>query len=200
MKERSSYHVSTLLEFTILIYFKAYKEHLASVEGEDPSRLDMTILFLRHTSRMVELFTDKHAIYQICDPRLQDINDSLKFFTQWQQQTTTGKEFISAKLWFDLQSMILGFTAMVRTKLSRFPGTLIKPAIVNQDVVENHFSQLRGANAQNENPTYQLTLGTQNSIIFGQTTISKKSNTGGMKNYSFAGLPKEKIFGKKTRE
>ena len=184
--------------FTIVICFKAYKEHLASIEGEDPTKLDMTILFLRHTSRMVELFSDKHAIYQICDPRLQDLNDSLQFFKEWQHQANTGKEFVSAKLWFDLQSMILGFTALVKAKLSRFPGTSIKPAIVNQDVVENHFSQLRGANAQNENPTYQLTRGTQNSIIFGQTTISKKSNTGGVKNDSFAGLPKEKIFGKKT--
>ena len=179
--------------------FKAYKEHLASIEGEDPTKLDMTILFLHHTSRMVELFTDKHAIYQICDPRLQDLNDSLQFFKEWQQQANTGKEFLSAKLWFDLQSMILGFTAIGKAKLSRFPGTSIKPAIANQDVVENHFSQLRGANAQNENPTYQLTRGTQNSIIFGQTTISKKSNTGGVKNDSFAGLPKEKIFGKDCR-
>ena len=159
----------------------------------------MSILFLRHTSRMVELFSDKHVIYHTRDTRIQDLNDSLQFFTEWQQQATTGKEFVSSKLWFDLQSMILGFTAMVRTKLSRFPGTLIKPAIVNQDVVENHFSQLRGANGQNENPTYQLTQGTQNSIIFGQTTISKKSNTGGMNNGSFAGLPKEKIFGKNNK-
>ena len=94
--------------------------------------------------------------------------------------------------------MILGLTALVKTKLSRFPGTSIKPPIVNQDLVENHFSQLRGANAQYENLTYQLTRGTQNSIIFKQTTISKKSNTGGVKNVSFAGLPKEKIFGKNT--
>ena len=101
----------------------------------------MTILFLRHTSRMVELFSDKHAIYQICDPRLQDLNESLWFFKEWQQHANIGKEFISAKLWFDLQSMILGFTAIVKAKLSRFPGTSIKPAIVNQDVVENHFSQ-----------------------------------------------------------
>ena len=159
----------------------------------------MTILFLTHTSRMVELFSDRHAIYHPHDSRLQDLNESLKFFGEWQREATNEKEFISKKLWFDLQSMILGFTAMVNTKLSKFPGTLIKPAIINQDVVENHFSQLRAANGQNENPTYQLTLGTQNSVILGQTTISKKCNTGGMKNSSFAGLPKEGIFGKANK-
>ena len=61
-------------------------------------------------------------------------------------------------------------------------------------------SQLRGANGQNENLTNLLPQGTQNSIIFGQTTISKKSNTGGIKNYTFVGLPKEKIFAKCNKE
>ena len=116
----------------------------------------MTILFLHYTSRIVELFSDRHAIYHLHDPRIQELNECLKFFTEWQQEATNGKEFVSSKLWFDLQSMIMGFGAMVKTKLSRFPGTLIKPAIINQDVVENHFSQLQGANGQNENPTYQL--------------------------------------------
>ena len=68
---------------------------------------------------------------------------------------------------------------------------------MNQDLVENHFSQLRSAIGQNENPTYLLTQGTQNSIIFGQTTISKKSNTGTSRNSSFAELPKENLFSKK---
>jgi hypothetical protein len=96
-----------------------------------------------------------------------------------------------------MQSMILGFITLVKVKLARFPGSVIKPAIMNQDLVENHFSQLRAANGQNENPTYLLTQGTQNLIIFGQTTVSKKSNTGTSRNSSFAELPKENLFSKK---
>ena len=67
--------------------------------------------------------------------------------------------------------------------------------------MKNHFSQLRGANGQNENPTYQLTQGTQNSVIFGQSIVSKKSNTGGMKSNLFVGLPNKSLFGrnKKTK-
>ena len=76
---------------------------------------------------------------------------------------------------------------------------MIKPAIVNQDLVENHFSPLRGANRQNENPTYQLTQATQNSVIFGQSIVSKKSNTGGMKRNSFVGLPNKSLFGKNDK-
>ena len=88
---------------------------------------------------------------------------------------------------------------LVREKLSRFPGSVIKPAIVNQDLVENRFSQLRGANGQNENPTYQLTQAAQNSVIFGQSIVSKKSNTGGMKSNSFVGLPNKSLFDKNDK-
>ena len=84
--------------------------------------------------------------------------------------------------------MILAF--MVKTKLARFPGSFIKPAIVNEDVLENHFSQLQSANGQNG----------QNSIIFGQSAISRKCNTGNSKNTSIMSLPKENIFGKKHTE
>ena len=130
----------------------------------------------------MKLFSDKHGVFHVNDNRIRELNHGLQFFTEWQQQCTSGKAFVSSKLWFDLQSMVIGLTSMVRTKLTRFPEAVIKPAIVNQDIVENHFLQLRGDNGQNENPTYQLTQGTQNSVIFGQPTVSKKSNTGGTKN------------------
>lgn len=86
---------------------------------------------------------------------------------------------------------------MVSYKLSKFPDAVVRPAIVNQDACENHFSQLRGANAQNENPTYLLTQSTQNAVIFGQSVISQKSNTGMEKNESMAELPFGHIFKKK---
>ena len=114
-----------------MYHLKAYKAHLGIIKEENPDRLDLSITLLKHTSNMVELFSDKHGIYHVNDNRILALNDLLKFFTEWKQQTTNGKEFVSAKLWFDLQSMILGFTSMVREKL--------KPAILNQDLVENHF-------------------------------------------------------------
>ena len=42
---------------------------------------------------------------------------------------------------------------------------VIEPAIVNQNIVENHFNQLRGTNSQKDNPTYQTIQGTQNPVI-----------------------------------
>ena len=60
-------------------------------------------------------------------------------------------------------------------------------------------AQIRAANGQNDNLTYLATQGTQNSIIFGQTTVSRKSNTGTAKVHSFAGLPKENLFASKGK-
>ena len=177
---------------------QAYQAHLCTIKNGNPRKLDQSILLLQHTSRMIELFSGKHAIYQINDIRLHYLREALQFFEDWYEETRTAKrQFLSEKLWFDLNSMILGFCYMVHAKLQRFPGSVIKPCIINQDVVENHFCQLRAANGQNENPTYSLVESTQNSIIFRQKCYSKKSNTGHAKNYTFAELPKDKLFSTK---
>ena len=71
---------------------------------------------------------------------------------------------------------------MVAVKLRIFPQSVVKPAIVNQDCVENHFCQVRACNGQNNNPTYYQQQSTQNSIRFGQSAISRKSNAGNSRN------------------
>jgi hypothetical protein len=48
--------------------------------------------------------------------------------------------------------MVLGFTSLVKIKLVRFPGSFIKPAIVNQDVLE------KTQETKTKTPTLLLTL------------------------------------------
>ena len=91
---------------------------------------------------MVEPFSDKHAIFDVKDKRLSQLEVALQYFTRWKLNASSPKEFLSDKSCFDLQSMVMGFISLVNSKLARFPGSLIKPAIVNQDVVGNHFCQL----------------------------------------------------------
>lgn len=74
--------------------------------------------------------------------------------------------------------MIYGFQGMVATKLKALKNATIKPAIINQDIVENHFCQVRSCNGQNNNLTWGLQEACQSSIRHGQTTISRKSNAG----------------------
>lgn len=102
---------------------------------------------------MVKLFSDKHYIFNVNENLRQQLYGALQYFRKWNKSAVTPKVFLSHKSWFDLQFVILGFISLVRTKLARFPGSMFKPAIVNQDVVENYFSQLRVSNRQHDNPT-----------------------------------------------
>ena len=92
------------------------------------------------------------------DYRLQHLQSFLTFLQKWKAEAgnESAKKFLTNKLWFDLQSMIMGFLSIVTIKLKKFPQAAIKPAIINQDCVENHFCQVRACNGQNNNPTYRL--------------------------------------------
>lgn len=117
--------------------------------------------------------------------------------TDWREESSdNNSQFVSTKLWFDLQSMCLGFRSMVVIKLTQFPNSVIKPALINQDGVENHFCQVRSCNGQNNNPTYLQQESAQNSIRFGQTTISRKSNVGKASEspFSSCSLPTGKVL------
>jgi len=141
--------------------------------------LDATLNLLNHTSKLIQLFQDKIPINSSTDQRLQDLSKFLLFIQEWKSSTGgDGKKFISTKLWFDIQSMVHGFLAIVAIKLRKFPHSLIKPAILNQDCVENHFCQVRSYNGQNNHPTWRLQENAQNSIRHGQTAMSRKGNAG----------------------
>ena len=154
------------------ILLQSYQEHCS--EG---SSLSSTVSLLEHTSEIVSLFNDKLCITSCQDKRLQHMNNFYMLMKTWAADTE-GKphHFVSSKLWFDLQSMCLGFNSLVSIKLNQFPQSVIKPCIVNQDCVENHFGQIRACNGQNNNPTYLQQQATQNAIRIGQTFISPKSN------------------------
>lgn len=133
---------------------------------------------LQHTATLTGLFNDKLHITSTDDCRLQKLHEFYCFMVKWSVETKNNrKQFVSEKLWFDLQSMCLGFRALVSTKMRMFPNSVVKPAIVNQDCVENHFGQVRSCNGQNNNPTYLQQQYTQNSTRMGQNAISKKCNT-----------------------
>lgn len=147
--------------------------------SNDGSSLGSTVSLLEQTSELVSLFNDKLYITSVQDMRLKQLKKFLALMQSWADQTE-GKPnlFVSGKLWFDLQSMCIGLNSLVSIKLSQFPQSVLKPAIINQDCVENHFGQVRSCNGQNNNPTYLQQQSTQNSIRIGQTFISRKSNAG----------------------
>lgn len=110
---------------------------------------------------MIKFFNSKQSITHPTDQNLKNLIGCLNFFKQWREDAVD-KHFISTKLWFDLQSMMYGFQAIVEITLQEFPNAVIKPWITNQDVIENHFCQVRACNGQNNNPTYKLQESTHN--------------------------------------
>ena len=164
--------------FHSIFILQAYQQHM-QLEHNDESSLSSTIHLLEYTSKMVGLFNDKLYITSTHDNRLKQLQKFYLLMQSWADQTETKPSlFVSSKLWFDIQSMCLGFSALVSIKLSQFPQSVVKPCIINQDCVENHFGQVRSCNGQNNNPTYLQQQSTQNSIRIGQTFISPKSNAG----------------------
>ena len=149
------------------VSLQAYKGHLVSKgQGENYiADIDATIELLNHTSKLVALFNDKRAISTEQDERLQELKEFLSVIQCWKSSTERkANQFFSPKLWFDLQSMAYGFQAIISIKLSKYPQSVIKPAIINQDAVENHFCQVRACNGQNNNPSWRLQEKAQNTI------------------------------------
>ena len=69
---------------------------------------------LQHTAEIVNLFNLKCPLTNINDVRLKKLNSFYSFMLDRREKSTDhNSSFISSKLWLDLQSMCLGFHALV---------------------------------------------------------------------------------------
>ena len=131
------------LNFKILFELQKYQEHLKE-QNDDSDALDTVVELLHHTSDLVSLFNDELSINSTDDVRLHKLNKFYSWMRRWASETEGNSEnFISSQLWFDLQSLCLGFQSLVYYKITRFPSTVIKPAVVNLAGVEDHFMFLQ---------------------------------------------------------
>ncbi|KAJ8316526.1 hypothetical protein KUTeg_005933 [Tegillarca granosa] len=91
-------------------------------------------------------------------------HDVLDFFIKWENDNLSDE-----RIQYDFTS----------DKARYFHASVI-PSRLNNDVVENTFCQQRTLhNGANTNPTYFGYCHSMNSIIVGQTNVSRKSNAGG---------------------
>ncbi|KAJ8310272.1 hypothetical protein KUTeg_012137 [Tegillarca granosa] len=99
----------------------------------------------------------------------------------------------------DLDYMYFGFMSIVDLCTNELNIELV-PSRVNSDIIENIFCQERSLyHGANSNPNYNEYRAGINSIILGQSTISKKANCGGETAKPFAiGPPSKKS--KHTKE
>lgn len=168
-----------------------YKNYLVGQSKQQQAEgLEESINLLEFTSDLIDLFHSRVPLSDMFDQRILKGKEFLKYLEDWKANAATTKNFLSDKLWFDLRAMIVGLEQVVRIKTEKFQGAAIKPVLVNQDILENIFCQIRGCNGQNNHPKYHLYMTTITTVNIGQTVISKKGNSGGNKDALLSsGLP-----------
>lgn len=160
------------------------------------------IRLLQYTSKLIDLFSRKDMISTVHDTRLIKAQEFLEYLQRWKDNASSPKEFLSDQLWFDLRSMITGLQKVVEIKMAHFKEASIKPVIINQDILENIFCQVRGSNGQNNHPKYYMYSSTLTAVNIGQSVVSKKGNAfsnGKPAALPFAGLPVEHPFSRKRK-
>ena len=174
-----------VLNSDMLHLFLQYQSYL----GSKGSVLNGAIQLLRQTSKLITIFRDTNPITNLNDSRLTQTQEVLSWFGEWktgiQDRSVSNKEkascLMSAQCMEDIDSCLIGFLdlcskLLCNTKSSSF---YITPAFINSDVIENEFNQQRSTyNGANTNPNALQYRRSLNSIIIGQTAISKKGNAG----------------------
>jgi len=117
------------LYFNVLFALQKYREHLKKTRN-DGDELDAVIELIQHTREIVTLVNGKLYFNSSDDLTLHKLNKFYIWMCHWANETKgNSKNFMSSKLWFDLQSMCLGFQSLVQYKMTRFPSTVIKPGL-----------------------------------------------------------------------
>lgn len=173
-----------VLNSQMLHLMELYKASQGAYNG---LRLDGTIKLLKQTSIFIKNCRDSRPIVDISDDRLKQNHDSMDWFIEWeknikQNKTIKNKEkcLISHQTREDIVSAVLGFEELCLYKLKKSNASIV-PNRINSDVVENLFCQQRTLhNGANSNPTYLGYCHSINAVILGQSSVSKKSNTGGV--------------------
>lgn len=155
--------------------------------GREIHEFDKAIEFLEVTSTLIENLNSHQGYTSMADRRFGENERALIWLQEWEAEvdstqglnaTEINKLIISKKTMFDVSSCIIGFKEFCKFTFNEHPGCTVYAHRLNSNIVENIFCQQRGRNGQNDNPTYLQYGPTMNSILLGQSTTTKKSNTG----------------------
>jgi hypothetical protein len=173
-----------VLDIDMLRLFVEFQASLGAYGVKLQGVIDMLI----HTSKLIANFRDTRPLKLLSDNRLSDNKKALDWFETWEANLTRKSTAEKARCLMsyqcreDLRSCVIGFHELCVSHLTENPNSSIIPSRINSDVVENHFCQQRGLHSgNNTNPNYATYQKSVNSIILGQNTISRKSNSGGLK-------------------
>jgi hypothetical protein len=77
------------------------------------------------------------------DTRISTLKEIRNWFIYGDNQKTGPKGWISSQCQFDLISSINGFLEMLKFMLNKYPGSMIQPKRISQDLLEGFFGTIR---------------------------------------------------------
>ena len=170
-----NYLAEDMLNAESLNLLKVYRE------ATGDTSVDALILLLEQTSQLVDVFNDPRPVYDMSDPRLDQLRSVAKWFGDWETEVMSmhlsGKEkaraLMSRETREDIQCCVHGFISLCHIATQR--GLSVTPSKVNSDITENTFCQQRGSHhGANTHPDYGQYCRGINAIVMSQSTVSKK--------------------------
>ena len=167
-----------MLDNQMLFLMKSYQQSI-----HNGHVLDDTIDFLTQTSCLISIFRSSVPITSKQDDIFTQLSSVFKWFFEWRQMTLNdctvpktkrGAMLPTRECLDDLLCLLAAFPRICEIHLERYPSSQIIPAQFNNDLAENVFCQIRGLyNGNTTHPNYASYCATVNSIILGQSMISR---------------------------
>jgi hypothetical protein len=85
----------------------------------------------------------KITIRSLEDPRINTLKEIRDWFIFGDKQKKDTKEWISSQCQFDLIISINGFLGMLEFFLKKYPGSMVQPKCISQDMLEGLFGIIR---------------------------------------------------------
>lgn len=128
---------------------------------------------------------DPRPVKDMSDVRLNELKESYNWFKAWEEEVCQSdtsvkryKSLITMETREDLDFMYFSVMSLIKLCIEEI-HTEIVPARLNSDIIENIFCQQRSLyHGPTTNPTYNSYRTGINSVIIGETVVSKKSNSG----------------------
>ncbi|GES87690.1 hypothetical protein GLOIN_2v1776914 [Rhizophagus clarus] len=99
--------------------------------------------FIKYAQKYRQIMHSKICFHSIEDSRIKTLKKIRDWFVNGDKQKVGPMEWISSQCQFDLILSIDGFLGMIEFILKKYPGSMIQPRRVSQDMLEGLFGTIR---------------------------------------------------------
>ncbi|GET66626.1 uncharacterized protein OCT59_000534 [Rhizophagus irregularis] len=124
-----------LAEYTLL---KEVEDALASIESFKKIS-EETRNFIKYSQKYRQIMHSKINFWSLEDSRINTLKEIQNWFVYDNKQKTESKGWISSQCQFDLILSINGFLRILKYLLSNYPGSIVQPKRISQDILEGLF-------------------------------------------------------------